>query len=866
MVKAAIRVYSETGTPKKRRIRKEIACDYDTVFVFDTETTVDEYQNLKFGSFAVNNRRVIISIGLFYNPDFISDKELNELIKYCEKNPIVKLYTLEEFIDVFYKNTYKNRVPCVGFNLSFDISRLAYGFGYARGGMKGGFVFKLSEQRKDPPIIIKHNDSSQSFIRFQSTSYDRFSGTFLDLKTLAVTLTDDKHITLDKAAERFNKKHKKLHTEEHGKVTQSYIDYNLEDTLTTAELYWELKAELEKYGIPIPLNRIYSSASLGKTWLEQIGIMPFMELNPSFPKEILGHLMSSYYGGRAEVQIRKTPTKVTVLDFLSMYPTMFNVTGLYNFLIAERIYTIDDTRNVRELIEKIRLEDLQDPNILKSLNVLVEILPEGDILPVRTKYSDTEESLNVGINYVTSKKPMWYSLPDIVASKILSGKTPNVINVIRFVSIEKQKLDKVNTLGIDIDPNRENIFKILIEKRQELKAKGDYRQKPIKILANASSYGIYIEMNPKELKEDIKTEVYSDKHFCTDKSSIEEIGRYYNPIISVMITGYARLMLAITEALLKRTGNIHAFCDTDSMAVPKECVKEIQDFFQPLNPYSFDRPLFKEEKKDVWFYGISAKRYVLYTKESDKITIKDGDERAYSLHGLGHLLNPFGNGVNWHKQVWEDILKLHYKVITREEFVQKYSNFYAISKLGVSSKDIMNRFKAFNKGKPYDKQIKPFNFFLIGVGNNKDIKPITSFSKEPQEAVHKPFIDYKSGNILEGIKYWKRLSDVLLSYVDHKESKLEGDVGVLERKHLNIDGFIYIGKEARNLERAGIINDVRYETYTSDEEISEKIRFMTLKDAKKLGIPKTTYYRLIKMINKGKEAKLRRITKMKLEQ
>ena len=170
---------------------------------------------------------------------------------------------------------------------------------------------------------------------------------------------------------------------------------------------------------------------------------------------------------------------------------------------------------------------------------------------------------------------MWYSLPDVVASKILSGKIPKILKAIRFVPKGSQRLNKVNTLGIDIDPNKENIFKILIEKRQELKANRDYRQKPIKILANASSYGIYIEMNPKELKEDIKINVYSDKQFSINKGIIEEIGTYFNPIISVMITGYARLMLAITEVLLKQIGNVHAFCDTDSMSVPKECVKDI---------------------------------------------------------------------------------------------------------------------------------------------------------------------------------------------------------------------------------------------------------------------------------------------------
>ena len=55
----------------------------------------------------------------------------------------------------------------------------------------------------------------------------------------------------------------------------------------------------------------------------------------------------------------------------------------------------------------------------------------------------------------------------------------------------------------------------------------------------------------------------------------------------------------------------------------------------------------------------------------------------------------------------------------------------------------------------------------------------------------------------------------------------------------------------------GVVDNVRYETYTSDEEISEKIRFMTLKDAKKLGIPRRTLYRLKKSVKYNKNLKLR---------
>ena len=50
---------------------------------------------------------------------------------------------------------------------------------------------------------------------------------------------------------------------------------------------------------------------------------------------------------------------------------------------------------------------------------------------------------------------------------------------------------------------------------------------------------------------------------------------------------------------------------------------------------------------------------------------------------------------------------------------------------------------------------------------------------------------------------------------------------------------------------------MRYETYMRDEDLLEKITSMSLEEAKNLGIPKTTYYRLRKMISERKEVRLR---------
>jgi hypothetical protein len=780
MSKIALRCYVNCENKKtKSKQNKEFPC-YDRVFVFDTETTNDEYQNLKFGSFAVYFNGILLKIGLFYNPKFISDKELRELKNYCKKNPIIKLYTLKEFVEkVFYPEVYFNKALCVGFNLPFDLSRLAIDYSYARGSMKGGFSFKLSENKKFPRIKVKHLDSTKSFIRFGKGFWGNFEGYFLDLKTLAVTLTDEKHITLEKVCEIFNKKYKKIKVIEHGKITERYIEYNINDTLATHELYENLKKELERYGIKIPITEVYSSASLGKACLEQLGMKPFFEMNPNFPKEILGYVMSAYYGGRSEVKIRKKPLKVTVIDFLSMYPTMFILMNLWDLLIAEKIECLDDTENVKKFVENIKLEDLKNPKTWKNLNVIVQVLPEDDILPVRMRYDEKENTFNIGVNYVSSKIPLWYALPDIIVSKLLTGKLPKILKAIRFVPRGRQQLNKTEILGIEIDPNKENLFKTLIEKREEYKKlKEEFRQKALKILANATSYGIFVEINSKELEKEMNVKVYSNEQFASRVRKLEEVGKYFNPIIAVLITSGARLVLGIVETLLKNHNQVHAFCDTDSMAVPPKYVKEIQEFFKPLNPYSFDKPLFKEEKKNVWFYGISAKRYVLYKKKGNEFLIEEGKDKGYSLHGLGHLLSPFGKNKNWHKMVWEDILKLHYRMITQEQFLREYYNLFAISQLTVSTFELMGRFKKLNRRKPYEKQIKPFNFFLVGVSNKDDVKPISPYSDNPQKIVYEPFIDYKTGKILKGLEYWRSLSDTLWEYVNHKESKLEGNIGI----------------------------------------------------------------------------------------
>ena len=230
-----------------------------------------------------------------------------------------------------------------------------------------------------------------------------------------------------------------------------------------------------------------------------------------------------------------------------------------------------------------------------------------------------------------------------------------------------------------------------------------------------------------------------------------------------------RLILAAAEKLVTDNGGYLAYCDTDSIFVSPAHVKLVQKFFASLNPYSTKVEIFKVEENvdgvelhDVLFYGISAKRYVLFLRDSKtgKITIL-----KHSAHGLGNI-----RGID-EKQWWVDILNMHYHLDQKDEILSKYKTKYAVAQLTISSYDILKRFNKINKGKPLSQQIKPFNFITVGTATQTDaeagepIIPMLPYldAKKQDQAPFMPFMDYKTGKIypnednsLESHFYWKK--------------------------------------------------------------------------------------------------------------
>ncbi|WP_406657355.1 hypothetical protein V7O62_02035 [Methanolobus sp. ZRKC2] len=328
-------------------------------------------------------------------------------------------------------------------------------------------------------------------------------------------------------------------------------------------------------------------------------------------------------------------------------------------------------------------------------------------------------------------------------------------------------------------------------------------------------------------------------------------------------------MIAIAEKFVMDKGEVHAYMDTDSIFVPPHLAEELSHLFDSLNPYDFNKPILEIEEgmEDIWFYGISSKRYCLFHKDKNKIVIPEGKKLFYKLHGLGHITNPFSRelkkGDQWHKRLWEDILRVHFYPEELPDVLEKYENYAVISNLSVSTGTILKRFKKMNEGKEFDKQIKPFNFMHVGNGAtvNEDgerIKPVAPFNKNPQLAVEKEFIDYNTGDTLQGREYWKPLSDVFLDYIDHPEAKFEGEVGVLQRRHLKPKGCVYIGKEANKVEMQELESN-HVETYLDIKKFHEWVLQLKPKDTRAMGInDRSTLKRIKDKMKSGKKLNYRK--------
>jgi hypothetical protein len=588
------------------------------MLVFDTECRIDATQQLTFGSYRFTVGRQCIEEGLFYADDLPSS-DLESLGKYAQAKSAetpggrLRLLTRSEFLDKFFHYGYKGRCLIVGFNLPFDLSRIAWDFSDARGRFAGGFSLglwsytdragRVKPNHYRPRIGIKHIDSKRALKGFTSRKNPDaidlipdgspngqpeagriFRGHFLDLRTLAFALTDRGH-SLKSACEAFDVEHGKYAASEHGVITDEYIDYNRRDVLATEELAIKLIKEYNKHPISLQATKAYSPASIGKAYLRTMGITPLRQRKGDFPNTYLGYSETAFFGGRTSAHIRKSVTPIVYTDFLSMYPTVNALMNLWKFQTADNIRVVEHcTAEVGEFLSRVTADDLFNQATWKRLHAFVRLIPNGDILPSRAQYSAESNDWQVAVNYLYASDTnnpgdaLWFALPDVIASVLLTGRIPEIVDAFRIEADGAlPALTPTNFGGeIEIDPAQKDFFKVVIEERKRLPSRMDLSDgarrrldKSLKVLANSSSYGIYAEMNRQESDEKVNVICHGidSEPFRASVAHADVPGEYCYPPVAALITSAARLMLALLEHSVRDLGGTYAMEDTDSMAI-----------------------------------------------------------------------------------------------------------------------------------------------------------------------------------------------------------------------------------------------------------------------------------------------------------
>jgi len=260
----------------------------------------------------------------------------------------------------------------------------------------------------------------------------------VDVLVAGKALLGEGRLSLETLGLRLKVEHPKLEQPEFSRpLTKEQLRYAARDPLTTAECYFALQRQYRGLQLPQPLHFVYSEASISKGHLEKMKIAPWTKAQPGFDPEIIGYMMSTYVAGRTDTKIRREIRRVIYCDFTSLYPTGCILQKLWKYIIAGGVAVEGATAPVQKFLDSIALDDLQDPETWRNFVCIAQIQPSNDILPVRGQYG-RRPGRRIGWNFLSQDEYdhlLWFTLADLVASKLLTGRTPKIVRAVAFSAL-----------------------------------------------------------------------------------------------------------------------------------------------------------------------------------------------------------------------------------------------------------------------------------------------------------------------------------------------------------------------------------------------------------------------------------------------
>jgi hypothetical protein len=579
----------------------------DWQLVFDCETQTDLGQALRFLTWQERHRGRLRTTGIAYHPTRLSADEIDLLGRFTAEQGL-RMLTADEFIHkVLFNIGWAKRGLVIGFNLPFDLSRLAVAHTAARSrgrnrSMQGGWSFQLSTNQRLPHIQIKRINGRAAFIRFatpdgrhpEKRNRDRggiaanHRGYFVDVATVGSAMLGGRHRLADLATLLQTPTRKASVAQHGGKLTHDYIHYAIADTQVTWECYTALASRYAGYRLDTPLHKIYSEASIGKAHLRQMRLRPWRDLNPDAPHWLIATIMETYYGGRTETRIRRMPMPGVHTDVRAEYPTVFVLQRLWPFLTGQRFrWSEESPAVIRAQLTSLTVNALLDPQFWPQLTRLVLVAPDGDLLPTRSRQPGSAVA-NLAIARRVDGPAQWFTYADVIASWLHTGRIPHIRRVLRFTPGPTQPgLRPIEIAGrgeFRVDPSTDDLIQRCVELRETIRAEQhdatqagdteraaalDAQQQAAKIVANTIAYGGPIEINTTEHRRGQPVTVYlpDGTSYQSTSTRTEEPGSFFNPLVATLVAGAGRLLLALIMRLVADRGGHYVFCDTDSLFI-----------------------------------------------------------------------------------------------------------------------------------------------------------------------------------------------------------------------------------------------------------------------------------------------------------
>lgn len=203
----------------------------------------------------------------------------------------IRVYSRSKFVTEVLALAIQARALIVCFNAGFDLSRIAVDWKTAK---NGGWSLILSQWRDPktgelrpnkffPRIVDKALNSKTSIIhstrpplsepKTKGEKVKHWPGArFLDLRTLLWALRNRSY-SLESACKEFKTEHQKIDHTPKGRVSIEELEYARGDVACTVDLLNATKKEFDLHPIAPGPDRMFSPASVAKSYLDELRIL-----------------------------------------------------------------------------------------------------------------------------------------------------------------------------------------------------------------------------------------------------------------------------------------------------------------------------------------------------------------------------------------------------------------------------------------------------------------------------------------------------------------------------------------------------------------------------------------------------------------